>query len=648
MIDAPVVWRPTAAVASRANVTRLMQRHGLGAIDDLRRWAVEDVARFWQAVVDDLEIPFATPYERVLDTSDGAPWARWFVGGQINVATVCVDEPARRHPDRLALVTESEDGQTATLTYAELARAVASTTATLRAHGIGKGDAVGVLLPPCAEAVIAAYAVAKAGALYVPLFSGFGEGAIAARLADAGARLVITADASLRRGAPRPLKPVLDEALLQCPTVERVLVLDCHGVDVPMRPGRDVVWSTEGNGAGGVEAEPTGAEDPLMLIYSSGTTGKPKGAVHVHGGFLVKVAAEVAYQTDVGPTDVATWLTDMGWIMGPWLMVGCHALGATMMLYDGAPDQPGPDRVWSLVERHRLTVLGVSPTLVRALMAAGSTPGGHDLSSLRILAGAGEPWNPEAHRWLMAAGGGALPIINLSGGTEVAASFLSCHPVEPIKECSLGGPALGMDIDVLDGDGEPVRGGVGELVCRQPWPGMTRGLWHDRQGYLDTYWSMYPGVWRHGDWALIDDDGAWFLLGRSDDVLNVAGKRVGPAEIESVLISHPAVVEAAVVGVPDAVKGEAIWCFCLGPPGAAAAATAVRDLRDLVGREFGRPFTPARVIFVPDLPRTRSAKIVRRAVRACAVRVEVGDLSALENPKALDGIRAAIAESDGP
>jgi acetyl-CoA synthetase len=642
---APLAWEPSTDVVARANVTRMMRRHDIGSIDELRLWAVSDVARFWDAVVADLEIPFSTPYDEVLDTSAGVPWARWFAGGRVNVSEACVDVPARRHPGRLAVVAESEDGSVATLTYAELAREIAGAAAALRAIGVRPGDRLAVFLPPCAEAVVAAYAVARVGAIYVPLFSGFGAGAVRARLTGAGVRVVITGDGVVRRGSARPLKPVLDEALEQCPDVEHVLVVDRLGLDVARREGRDLPWTTAPSDHGGVE--PTGSEDPFMLIHTSGTTGPPKGALHVHGGFLVKVAAEAAYQADVGPDDVACWVTDMGWIMGPWLMIGCHARGATMVLYDGAPDRPTPNRLWELVERHGITVLGVSPTLVRALMAAGSQPAAADLSSLRILASGGEPWNRDAYRWLMDAGGGRLPIINLSGGTEVGACFLSCHPVEPIKECSLGGPALGMDVDVLDGDGRRLRGAVGELVCRQPWPGMTRGLWRDPEGYVERYWSTYEGVWTHGDWALVDDDGAWFLLGRSDDVLSVAGKRVGPAELESVLVSHPAVMEAAAIGVPDLVKGEVIWCFCIPQPGLVPGARVDHELRKLVASELGRPYTPARIAFVPALPRTRSGKIVRRAIRACVVGDDPGDLSALENPEALQAIQAVGAGGPG-
>jgi acetyl-CoA synthetase len=328
--------------------------------------------------------------------------------------------------------------------------------------------------------------------------------------------------------------------------------------------------------------------------------------------------------------------------MGPWEVVGAGAAGAAVVLYEGAPDWPEPDRVWASVEQHGVNVLGVSPTLIRALKPQGDEhPAKHDLSSLRVFGSTGEPWNPEPYRWLSeVVGEGKRPIINISGGTEVGACFLTPYPVEDIKVCSLGGASHGMDVDVFDEQGQPVRDKVGELVCKQPWPGMTRGIWGDEDRYLETYWSMYEGVWRHGDWALIDDEGDWYLLGRSDDTINVAGKRLGPAEVESVLVSHPAVAESAVVGIPDATKGESIWCFCVSAGG--AGDETAEELRELVARELGRPFKPSRVVFVEALPKTRSAKILRRAVRAVAIGEDPGDMSSAENPQALDGIRKSL------
>ena len=388
------------------------------------------------------------------------------------------------------------------------------------------------------------------------------------------------------------MKPAADEAVAEAPSVEHVIVYERLGADVPMTPGRDLTWDELrarglAEAPDGIECEDTGAEDVLMIAYTSGTTGKPKGAVHVHGGFLVKMASETVYQTDLHPDETLYWVTDMGWIMGPWEMVGAGCVGATVVMYEGAPDWPEPDRVWASVEQHGVNVLGVSPTLIRALKTAGDEhPAKHDLSSLRVFGSTGEPWNPEPYRWLSeVVGGGRLPIINISGGTEVGACFITPYPVEEIKVCSLGGASHGMDIDVFDPDGNSVRGKVGELVCKRPWPGMTRGIWGDPERYIETYWSMYPDVWRHGDWALIDDEGDWFLLGRSDDTINVAGKRLGPAEVESVLVSHPGVAESAVVGVPHETKGEAIWCFCVAT-GADGDGIA-EELRELVATRAG-------------------------------------------------------------
>jgi acetyl-CoA synthetase len=592
-------------------------------------------------------VEFTTPYERVLDDSGGIPWTKWFVGGRVNLTHNCVDRHARgERADRLAIISEREDGAVESFTYAELQRKVDLIAGGLSDLGVGKGDPVAVFMPMVAEAVIAAYAIAKIGAIYMPIFSGFAPSAVAARLQDAKAKAVITADGGLRRGAHALMKPVVDEALADSPTVEHVIVHRRLGADVEMRPGRDLTWEeaeARGERLGRFECEDTESEDVLMIAYTSGTTGRPKGAVHVHGGFLVKMASEAFYQADLHPDDTLYWVTDMGWIMGPWEMVGAGCIGATVVMYEGAPDWPEPDRVWASVERHGVNVLGVSPTLIRALKTAGDEhPARHDLSSLRVFGSTGEPWNPEPYKWLSeVVGRRRVPIINISGGTEVGACFLTPYPVEELKVCSLGGASHGMDVDVFDPEGNPVRNQVGELVCKRPWPGMTRGIWGDPDRYMETYWSMYPNVWRHGDWALIDEEGDWYLLGRSDDTINVAGKRLGPAEVESVLVSHPAVVEAAVVGVPDETKGEAIWCFCVVSDG--AGEETVSELRELVATELGRPFKPSRVVFVQALPKTRSAKILRRAVRAVAVGDDPGDMSSAENPQALDDIRAALA-----
>ncbi|MCK9250619.1 MAG: AMP-binding protein [Solirubrobacteraceae bacterium] len=648
---APYAWEPTPDRTEAANVTRLMRRFGASSIDDLRRRSVRDVDRFWDAVVDDLDIPFARPYSRVRDDARGAAWTTWFVDGALNATTVCLDrwrdDPAVA--DTVALRHEDESGSVRTLTFRELGDAVDRAAAGLRRLDIDKGDAVGVYLPMIPEAVIAAYAIAKVGALYVPLFSGFAESALASRLDDAQARVVVTTDWSWRRGRRVPMKPHLDGALALGGPVETVVVVERDDEPRDRTDGVDMTWDAFAPPVEGpVTAAETAAEDPLLLGYTSGTAGAPKGAVHTHAGFVVKVASEVAYAFDVRRGDTFFWVTDMGWIMGPLGMFGAHALGASLLLYEGSADTPGPERLWEVVERHRATVLGLSPTLIRTLKVHGDDPPKmHDLSSVAVFGSTGEPWDADAYRWLADhVGGGRVPIINFSGGTEVGGSFLSCYVVEPLSPCSLGGPSLGMDVDVLDEAGRPVRGELGELVCRQAWPSMTRGVWGDPERYDRSYWSTYPGIWHHGDWAKVGVDGQWYLFGRSDEAISVAGKRIGPAEVEGILAADPAVAEAAVIGVPEPRKGEAVWCFWI--PADPDGPDVSDDLAAAVERELGRPFAPARVLRVLELPRTSSAKLMRRAIRAVAAGDDPGDLSAAQNPDAIDAIRLATQVPPGP
>ena len=646
-----VIWRPSDEVRERSNAMRLARRLGFDDYWELVRFSAEEPERFWPAVVEDLGLEFSQPWERVLDESRGPEWATWFVGGKLNLAWNCVHRWARgERAGAEAAVWQSEDGKREALTYAELSDAVTRFAEALAALGVESGDRVAIFLPMSPQVAIASHACAHLGAVQVPVFSGFAAPAIASRLVHSEAKVVVTADGSLRRGREVPMKALVDEALAESPSVEHVVVWRRLGGDVPMQKGRDVFWDEAvADCPGELEPLEVDSEHPYLLTYTSGTTGQPKGVVHVQGGFLVSIAREVAYQADARPGDVIHFVTDMGWIMGPWEVVGGTALGCTVVFAEGAPDWPAADRLWGLVESERVSILGLSPTLVRALIPHGEElVHSHDLSSLRVLVTTGEPWNPEPYRWLFEhVGGGRCPIINCSGGTEVGACFLSPVPAVPIKECSLGGPALGMAMDVVDSEGRSVRGEVGELVCRRPFPGMTRGFWRDPERYLDTYWRRLPGIWVHGDWALVDEDGFWFLLGRSDDTLNIAGKRLGPAELESAVVAHPLVAEAAAVGVPHEVKGEVAWVFCALVPGAEPSDELAAEIRALAGTELGKAFAPDRVLFVSALPKTRSAKIVRRAVRAKALGSDPGDLSSLENPETLDEVAQAAAEARG-
>ncbi|MDQ6774084.1 MAG: AMP-binding protein, partial [Candidatus Dormibacteraeota bacterium] len=617
-------------------------------LEELQRRSTAEPEWFWDAVVRDLGIRFDKPYDLVLDLSDGVPWARWFRGAEMNIAASCLDrwlEAGRG--EHTAIIWEGEPhpapGQLRRISYRELHAEVGRLAAALEALGVGPGDRVGVFMPLIPETAVTLLACAHLGAIFTPLFSGYGPAAIAGRLNDCQARLLVCADGFYRRGAVVAMKETADAALASCPSVEHVVVVRRTGRAAPWTEGRDHDWAELMATA---PAPPPyrhlDPESPLMVIYTSGTTGRPKGAQHVHGGFPLKAAQDMAHGFDAGADDTIFWFTDIGWMMGPWLLFGSLIHGATALLYEGTPDSPGPDRLWRMVEDHRVSILGVSPTLVRGLMGHGDGPvRSHDLASLRVLGGTGEPWNPDPFKWYFeVVGGGRIPVINYTGGTEIAGGILCGNLLSPLRPCSFGGPLPGMAADVVDSEGRAVRQEVGELVIRGPWPGMTRGFWGDRERYLETYWSRWPGIWQHGDWAYVAADGLWYVLGRSDDTIKVAGKRLGPAEVESVLVADPAVAEAAAIGVPDELKGEALVCFVVLRAGEVAGPERAAGLSDAVAAALGKPLRPKAVHFVSDLPRTRNAKILRRVVRAVHLGRDVGDLSALENPAALDAIAA--------
>jgi acetyl-CoA synthetase len=644
------VWRPTPELIAQSNLRQFIEKHGLSSYDELMRRSTTDIAWFWDTVLRDLDVEFYKPYSQIVDLSDGKPWAHWCVDGEMNIVHNMLDKYAGTPTDeRIAIKSEIEDGTARTLTYKDLREEVNKMAAALRSLGLGKGDALGVFMPMMPEIVIAMLAIIKIGGIFLPLFSGFGAAAIVSRLKDADAKALFTADGTFRRGKFCAMKPVADEAAVQIPTLKQLIVLkqsgewqieDVGGASVP-RPSPPI-------GASHAEepTERTSAEDPMMIIYTSGTTGKPKGAVHTHCGFPIKSAQDMSHGLDLHPDETLFWMTDMGWMMGPWEVFGTLLLGATMMLYDGAPDFSGPDRVWSLVDRHKVTALGVSPTLIRALRRHGDDiVHRHDLSSLRKFASTGEPWNPDPWMWLFQnVGRGKLPIINYSGGTEISGGIVMGNVLTPMKPCAFSGPLPGMAADVVDENGKSVRGKVGELVIREPWIGMTRGFWKDRQRYIDSYWSRWPDTWVHGDWAAIDDDGLWYILGRSDDTIKIAGKRLGPAEVESILVAHPKVSEAAAVGVPDSIKGEALVCFCVLKKDVNGDISLAAELKGNVARDLGKALAPRDVLFVADIPKTRNAKVMRRVVRAAYIGEKLGDTSALENPASLEEIKRLASE----
>ncbi len=640
-----IVWRPTSEHVEQANLTRFMKTHSIGTFDDLMKRSTEDVAWFTDSLLKFLNIEFYKPYEQVVDLSEGIAWPKWCVNGKMNIIHNCLDKyMGTSAEDKTALIWEGEDGSTRSMTYFELFKEVNKTANALRSIGLGVGDPIGIYMPMVPETVIAFLAIAKIGGIILPLFSGFGVDAIVDRLGDATATAIFTVDGSTRRGKIIPMKPIADKAARRIPSLRHMIVLNLTGSPVEMKPGRDHLWNELiFNQSESADTEVTDAESPMMIIYTSGTTGLAKGAVHTHCGFPIKAAQDMSFGTDLHPDETIWWNSDLGWMMGPWLIFGSLILGSTFFILDGAPNYPGPGRIWEIVEKHKISILGVSPTLIRLLMTHGEDPvNPHDLSSLRFFASTGEPWNPDPWMWLFEkVGKKKIPIMNYSGGTEISGGIVMGNPLLPLKACAFSGPCPGIAADVFDEDGKPIRDRVGELVIKSPWIGMTRGFWKNPERYENTYWSRWENTWVHGDFAAIDSDGLWYILGRSDDIIKVAGKRFGPAEAESVLVSHPAVVEAATIGVPHKIKLNELVVFCVLTPGTEPSEDLREELKHTVAIAMGKPLTPKAVLFVSDLPKTRNAKVMRRMIRAAYLGEDLGDTASLVNPEAVEEIKRA-------
>jgi acetyl-CoA synthetase len=651
MTTSRFTWSPDPNAVDQSRVLAFARSQGLDSVEALQAWAVEDIGRYWDTVVQFLGLEFTTPYRETVDLSAGPAWPEWFVGGHFNYVRAALDRWIEAgHGDRVAVYAESDDGTRREVTFSELQQETYRVAGALRTLGVGHGDRVGILMSMTPETVAVVLALGALGAIFVPMFSGFGPEAVASRLQDAGAKVLVTHDGFYRRGGLIDLKSVADAAIERSPTVEHCLVVHRAGNAVAWNEERDhwlhdLLASSEAI-EGPVD---TAANDPYMIIYTSGTTGRPKGALHVQSGFPIKAAHDMALCFDVGPDDTVFWVTDLGWMMGPWLVCGGLLLGASIVLFDGTPDYPNPGRLWQMAEWSEATLLGVAPTAVRVLM----TQGDHwvnerNLDKVRILGSSGEPWNPGPWQWFVdVVGGGRCPLINYSGGTETSGGIVTALPTSSLKPCGFSGPVPGMDADVLDENGNPVRGSVGELVIRQPWVGITQGFWNDRERYEETYWARFPGIWVHGDWAEVDEDGCWYIRGRSDDTLKVAGKRVGPAEVESAAVVHPAVQEAAAIGVPDEVKGESIVVFAVLRQGVERTDSLNEEIRRKIGKELGSALRPKEVHLVTDLPKTRNAKVMRRVIRAAYLGLPAGDTTALENPRAVDEVVAARAVAKG-
>jgi acetyl-CoA synthetase len=632
--SADPAWQPDSARRARSRLLRAMRTWEVDTLEDLHDRSITDPEWFWRAVVDDLAIEFEAPFSRVLDDSRGKQFPIWFTGGRINAATLCSHRHARGPiADKEAVVFEGDDGRRRSLTYAELDQEVRRFAANLRQLGVNRGDRVVLFLPVVPEAVVAFLGCAMLGAISVPAFTGFGSEALAMRLRASRAAVLVTADATTRRGKIVTMKATADQALGDTPDVKQVLVVRHLGHDVDMIPGRDRYWDELDLSPTALEPVATESNDPLTIIYTSGTTGAPKGIVLSHAGFLVKAASDFAYGFDLDEDDVVAWIADMGWMLGPLLVVSVLQLGATVVLTEGVPTHPTPRRLWDIAERNKVTFQGIAPTAARAVMAA-SDGDFSGLETVHTFASTGEAWDVPTWRWLFdSVGDGKRPILNYSGGTETGGGILTTYPFLPADPASFNGPLLGMDVGVLDPEGRPVRDEIGELAVLNSWPGMTHGFWGDEERYIETYWSKWPGVWDHGDLASLSSEGVWRIHGRSDDTIKVSGRRVGPAELEAALLKDSRVLEAAVIGVPDPQRGQRVVAFVVAP----GAQDSVDDLTQRAIENVGRSFAPSLRV-VATLPKTKNGKIMRRAIRARHLDLPAGDLSSLDPATPLDDI----------
>jgi len=627
---------PPEAFARQANATV-----------EIYRAAAVDRERFWADQARTLE--WITPWNRVLEWNP--PHAKWFVGGKLNVSTNCVDRHLRGpRRNKAAIVWEGEPGDRRVLTYWELGREVQRCANALKALGVKRGDRVAIYLPMIPEAAIAMLACARIGAIHSVVFGGFSAESLRDRINDQQAVALITADGGYRRGQILPLKRTADEAVAQCPSIRHIVVVrrrpggEGDEAFANMTEGRDHWWHRLLDAApAACPAEPMDAEDILFILYTSGTTGKPKGIVHTTGGYLTQAAATTKYVFDLKEDDVFWCTADVGWVTGhTYLVYGPLANGATVLMYEGAPDWPERDRFWKIIARYGVTVFYTAPTAIRAFMKWGEAfPAGHDLSTLRLLGTVGEPINPEAWIWYHRnIGHERCPIVDTWWQTETGGIMITPLPgVITTTPGSATVPFPGISAQLVDNTGKPLERGGGLLVLTEPWPGMLRTIYGDDERYRQTYWSRFAGKYFAGDGAKVDEDGNWWILGRVDDVLNVAGHRIGTMEVESALVDHPAVAEAAVVGKHHDLKGQALAAFVTLKEGIAATAELKDDLREHVARKIGAIARPDDIIFSADLPKTRSGKIMRRLLKDIAEGRALGDTTTLADPAVVSRLK---------
>jgi len=615
-----------------------MRKLGISSMSELSQKSIERPEWFWEKVSEDIGIVWDKKYKKILDTSKGIPWSRWFVGGKTNIYKSSVEKFAKTHPNKIAYYFESEDGITSKITYSELDEKVSQVANSLKSLGVKKGDVVAIYLPMIKEAIIAILASAKIGAVQTVIFSGYSSDSLQIRLQDCGAKILFVCNGFFRKGKPISQKSTIESAIKNT-SIEKVIVIPYKNID-NYEDSEKIIFYDKliQQFSNNCKTEITDSEDPLFILYTSGTTGKPKGVVHVQGGFSVFAGHQSSYLIDTTPKDVLLWPADIGWITGlVWNVYGLLLVGGSAVIYDGALDYPNHDRIWNMLYNYNATIFGISPTGVRMFKKKGIEPLKiQNLNKIKNIATTGEPLDEDSWWWLFEkVGAKKIPIMNLSGGTEIGGAMLSVFPGIKLKPSTVGIPCPGMNLDVFDDDGKPVKNQKGFLVIKSSWPAMTRGLLNADERYLETYWSRYKDVWFHGDYVLVDKDGLWYMHGRVDDVINVSGHRMSTAEIEQTVISHEKISDAASVSIPDDITGEAIVVFVVPED---KTQNLQNEITEFISEKIGKVARPKFIYQVSDLPKTRTGKIMRRLLRSKLLGKDLGDLSSLENPQVLDEV----------
>ena len=616
-----------------------MKKHNISSLDELSIKSKNNLEWFWESVDKDIGIIWDEPYTKTLDMSNGIAWSKWFVNGKTNIYKSSVEKFAKQTPNKIAYHFISENGIETKLSYFELDSKVSKLANGLKSLGIKKGDIIAIYLPMIAEAIVSILAAAKIGAIQTIIFSGYSSESLQIRLQDCHAKILLTSDGFNRKGKNVSQKSTIESAIIDT-DIEKIIMVSYMGIDQYEKSEKiqfyDELVSNQNDSC---DTEIMDSEDPLFILYTSGTTGKPKGVIHTHGGFSVFAGHQASYLVDIHQNDTLFWPADVGWITGlVWNVYGLLIMGASAIIYDGALDYPTEDRIWQILSKHKATIFGISPTAVRLFKKNNAQPlKKYSLDKLRNIPTTGEPLDEDSWWWLFEkVGNKKIPIMNLSGGTEIGGAMLSVFPGMKLKPSTVGIPVPGMNLDIVDDDGNSVREKNGYLVIKSPWPAMTRGLLHDDDRYIKTYWSRFENIWFHGDYVFADSDNLWYMHGRTDDVINVSGHRMSTSEIEHIVISHKKISDAASISIPDAITGEAIVVFFVADK--KKYTNLEFEVIEHISNRIGKIAKPKHVFQLSDLPKTSTGKIMRRLLKTKLMGEELGDLSSLENPEILKEI----------